>query len=272
MHLPEWARMAAGLAAVVALVGVGAAGGCGDAKASGGEHALAVTKVFGEIGLSLGQFTFPRCLESDGKSLWVIDKAAHVQRLDPETGRATAFWSMPDSALGKPCGVTMGPDGLLYVADTHYFRVMVYKPGEIQEHRSMEEPLIGGTLVSQWGGYGKEGGQFTYPTDVGILTGTDGRPERFYVSEYGGNDRVSVFDRDHTFLFAIGTFGMGEDPKAVEFNRPQSIGIDKAHGELVVADACNHRIGVFTLDGRLIKWIGSRIHMGWCCGRITRRW
>jgi DNA-binding beta-propeller fold protein YncE len=26
---------------------------------------------------------------------------------------------------------------------------------------------------------------------------------------------------------------------------------------LIVADACNHRLGRFTLDGRLVKWIGS---------------
>ncbi len=253
--LPECARTAVALAAAVVLA---CAAGCGDAKASGeARAALAVTKIIGEVGLSPGQFTFPRVLESDGPNLWVIDKAAHVQRLDPRTGEATAFWSMPESALGKPCGATMGPDGLLYVADTHYFRVMVYEPGKVQEHRSREEPLIGGTLVSQWGSYGKEGGQFIYPTDVALLPGADGKPERVYVSEYGGNDRVSVFDREHKFQFAIGGFGMGEDPKAIEFNRPQSIGIDREHGELVVTDACNHRVGVFTLDGKLIKWIGA---------------
>src|ERR1051326_3415763 len=97
--LPGCLRAAVGLAAAVASA---CAGGCGDAKASGGERAaLAVTKIFGEVGLSPGQFTFPRVLESDGQSLWVIDKAAHVQRLDPKTGDATAFWSMPESALGK---------------------------------------------------------------------------------------------------------------------------------------------------------------------------
>jgi DNA-binding beta-propeller fold protein YncE len=228
-----------------------AASGCGDAKAGveTGSRPFAVTGSFGEVGLSPGQFTYPRCIDGDGKSLYVIDKAAHVQRMDPATGRATAMWTMPEVAMGKPCGVTVGPDGLIYVADTHYFRVMVYKPPQ-----ALEQPA---ELVSEWGGYGQEPGKFIYVTDVALLTGAKGEIERIYVSEYGGNDRVSVFDREHKFLFSFGTFGDGSDPAKVEFNRPQSLGIDKERGEVVVTDACNHRVGVFTLDGVLKSWIGK---------------
>ncbi|MEM8758306.1 MAG: hypothetical protein AAGF47_11055, partial [Planctomycetota bacterium] len=43
----------------------------------------------------------------------------------------------------------------------------------------------------------------------------------------------------------------------IVFNRPQSIAIDPAAGELIVADACNHRLGRFSLDGELIAWIGG---------------
>jgi DNA-binding beta-propeller fold protein YncE len=241
-----------GLAAVAALAGCGD----GEASASGesAERPLAVKSVFGEVGLSPGQFTYPRVIENDGKSLYVIDKAAHVQRLDPATGLATAMWTMPDSVLGKPCGATWGPDGLLYVADTHYFRVMVYRPpaglGQDAE------------LVSKWGEYGNGPGQFVYVTDVGILTGPDGGIERIYVSEYGGNDRVSVFDKDRKFLFSFGQQGSGAQAEPVEFNRPQSIGVDKERKRLVITDAVNHRIGVFTLDGKLIRWIGSPEHAG----------
>jgi DNA-binding beta-propeller fold protein YncE len=238
---------------MAAAVALAAAGGCGNARADGGSgpRRLAVTRVFGEIGLSPGQFTYPRCLDSDGKSVWAIDKAAHVQRLDPATGRATAFWTMPDSAMGKPCGVTVGPEGLLYVADTHYFRVMVYRPPSGLD----ETP----ELVAQWGSYGQEPGQFIYPTDVAILPGADGKPARIYVSEYGGNDRVSVFDAEHKFVLSFGRFGdgTGEGSGGVEFNRPQSLGIDAKRGELVVTDACNHRVGVFTLEGKLVRWIGG---------------
>src|SRR5690242_10273665 len=138
----------------------------------------------------------------------------------------------------------MGPDGLLYVADTHYFRVMAYRPPASLDGKP--------DLVAQWGSYGNEPGQFIYPTDVAFTTAGNGSVERIYVSEYGGNDRVSVFDKDHKFLFAFGHFGYG-DGEGIEFNRPQSIGM--MGDRLAVTDACNHRVGVFTLDGKLVRWI-----------------
>lgn len=204
----------------------------------------------GETGINPGQFTYPRVLTNDGKNLWVIDKSARVQRVDPGSGRATALWTMPEFVLGKPCGATWGPDGLLYVADTHYFRVMVYKPPAALG----EQP----ELVSSFGSMGQGPGQFTYVTDVGILTGADGKSiERLYVGEYGGNDRISVFGADHAFQFAFGSYGSAADAGNVQFSRPQSIEVDRQRKLLVVTDSCNHRIGVFDLDGKLVRWIGS---------------
>jgi DNA-binding beta-propeller fold protein YncE len=143
---------------------------------------------------------------------------------------------------------------LLYVPDTHYHRVMVYEPPE----RMGVEPR----LIAKFGDYGKGPGQFIYPTDVAVVPGPDGRAARLYVSEYGGNDRISVFDaKDFSFQFSFGVFGTGEEEgagrAAVEFNRPQAMGLDLARGRMAVTDACNHRIGVFTLEGELVRWIGS---------------
>lgn len=216
---------------------------------------LAVMSVFGEVGVNPGQFTYPRVLTNDGKDLWVIDKSARVQRIEPGTGKSTALWTMPEWTVGKPCGAGVGPDGLLYVADTHYFRVMVYRPpsglGEAPE------------LVSSFGSLGQGPGEFTYLTDVGILASDDGKSvERLYVGEYGGNDRISVFDRDHKFLFAFGSYGSSADGANVQFSRPQGIEVDKARHEVVVTDSCNHRIGVFDLDGKLKKWISSPENAG----------
>jgi hypothetical protein len=230
-------------------------------------------KILGQTGRSPGQFTFPRCLESDGSSLWVIDKSAHVQRLDPETGRATAFWTMPDFANGKPCGLTIAAppppdaswlapgeqprtpgDKLLYIADTHYFRVMVYAPPATMPAGAEAAP----PLVGSWGTYGTGPGQFIYTTHVGVLTDERGYASRYYVSEYGDHDRVSVFDaRTLAFLFSIGGPGSSADPATIQFSRPQSVALDRGRGRMVVTDACNHRVGVFSLDGALTKWIGG---------------
>lgn len=225
---------------------------CASCEPAGDGAALDVRRLIGETGLSPGQFFYPRCLDAEGGSLWIIDKAARVQRLDLD-GRCTASWTMPRHDRGKPTGLTIAPyeDGpALYVADTHNSRVVIYEiPPEPAELGT--EPAVLGTF----GAYGTGPGQFIYPTDIAVLADADGRAERIYVSEYGGNDRISAFSREGEFLFSFGGFGEGDSPEAIEFKRPQSIGIDG--DELIVVDSTNHRLGRFTLDGRLLSWTGD---------------
>lgn len=253
--------------------GVLVATGCDRSAAGAPSRPLEVRATIGEVGLSPGQFVYPRALDADAGSLWVIDKAARVQRIDPQTGRVLAGWRMPEFATGKPVGVTIAPgsvgggagggggplEELLYIPDTHYFRVMMYRPPSLSEDAG---PGAEGeaALVGQFGSYGHGPGQFIYLTDVAVLTEGSGAAEkvhRIYVSEYGGNDRISVFDGSYAFLFSFGQFGTSDSPDQIEFNRPQSLAIDPIARELIVADACNHRIGRFTLDGQLVRWIGS---------------
>lgn len=240
-----------------------------------------ITRVtFGEPGLSPGQFSYPRAMDHDDSSLWIIDKAARVQRMDPATGDATLGWRMPDWELGKPTGITVWKpkgggenDELVFVADTHYHRIMVYRVGDHPAPADLG-PADNGTrwgpkvtLVDRLGEYGNAPGQFTYPTDVAVLPTADGTGiARLYVSEYGGTDRVSVFEKGPDArwhcTFTFGRFGNGTQANPVEFSRPQALAIDPARSELFVADACNHRIGRFTLEGRLIAWISGPDKIG----------
>lgn len=218
---------------------------------------LEVSLTISEPGTSPGQLVYPRVLDTDRAGrIWVIDKTARVQAFDPESGDQQAMWTMPKYQLGKPTGMTFAPDGhgreVLYVADTHYHRVMVY--------RAPDPSLLGvvegeSLLMTQFGEYGFDDGQFIYPTDVAVLEGESGRAERIYVSEYGGNDRISVWSKDYEFLFEIGA--PGSAPDAVEFDRPQSIAINAERNELIVTDSSNHRVGRLTLDGELIAWYGE---------------
>jgi len=223
-------------------------------------------------------------MDCSDESLWIVDKQARIQRVDPATGAALGEWQMPEWEMGKPTGLTVwnpGPvegDELIFVADTHYFRVMVYrasdaKPG-VHSVRTSAGTVEAGSesagaqspaTVASFGEYGKGDGQFIFVTDVVVLPGADGAISTLYVSEYGGHDRISVFDvtgdvaavrGDFRFRKSFGTFGSGAGPK-VEFNRPQSIAADVERGWLVVADACNHRVGVLTLEGELVRWIGT---------------
>lgn len=230
---------------------------------------IAGAKVLGGLGEAPGQFAYPRAIEQDGTNLWVVDKSARVQELDPATGECRLWFRMPDSELGKPVGLTagLGPGGerLLYIADTHYHRIMVYRPPAPTDAQGPAAAMrpVEPELVASFGGYGTGPGEFIYPTDIAILPSADGtRLERLYITEYGGNDRVSVFDRDFKFLFSFGTPGMADDgddaaPGTPVFQRPQCIEIDPAAGEVYVVDSRNHRIGRFTLEGALKGWIGG---------------
>lgn len=246
----RWRRLGAGAAGVVAMaLMVGCEGANSGASGADRGGAPAPARVFGGAGKGDGQFVYPRCLDAGGGSLWVIDKTARVQRLSPK-GEAVSSWRMPKFDRGMPTGVTYGPDGLVYVADTHEHRVVVYRPTE-----------RGAELVRAVGEYGTGPGRFIYVTHVAVWPGADGRtPEWYYVSEYGGNDRVSVFDAEWNFVGSFGRPGAAGESGGAEdvvFARPQSIAVDAARGELIVTDAANHRIGRFTRDGALLAWIGA---------------
>ena len=180
-----------------------------------------------------GQTVYPRAIaysEVD-QTFFVVDRLGRVQHLD-HAGRFLNGWQMPESQQGKPVGLTVGADGLLYVPDTHYHRVLVFTPN--------------GALVRQWGENGAGPGQFIYPTDVAFDS-----LGHIFVSEYGEHDRVQVFDDKGKYLYEFGSFGEGDG----QFSRPQSLLID---GELVyITDACNHRLCVFKTDGTFVRNMGG---------------
>jgi hypothetical protein len=234
-----------------------------------------VQKVYGALGDTPGRFAYPRaiCADAITNTLWVVDKMGRVQQLRADSGEVVAAWRTPEVQSGKPVGVSIGPgldrdgDTLLYVPDTHYSRVLIYRPPPPPAPgtplRNEERP----ELVATFGSNGNGPGQMIYPTDVGILPTLDGkRVERLYISEYGGNDRVAVYDAGLHFLFSFGSFGVDASPDNIQFDRPQSIEVDLSaaaqkdtggRGRLVITDSRNHRLGVFTLEGKLVRWMGG---------------
>lgn len=186
-----------------------------------------------DTGVGPGRVVYPRGISYDKQSdtFYVVDRTATVQRLDRH-GKSMNGWQMPEQLIGKPVGLSVGPDGNVYVPDTHYQRIIVYSPT--------------GQEVRRWGGPGKGPGEFVYPTDIAF----DDKG-RVFVSEYGDNDRIQVFDQQGKFLYQFGEFGVGDG----EFRRPQSMVIV---GETLYAtDSCNHRIVVFKTDGTFVKSMGQ---------------
>lgn len=207
-------------------------------QGDGTDLPLDVQRAFGSPGSSMGQFAYPRAIDVDAKHgfVYVVDKLARVQRFGLD-GHAQLQWRMPEMANGKPTGVSVAPDGRIFVPDTHYFRVIVYDSE--------------GNELLRFGEYGQGPGQFIYVTDVAF-----GPQDRIYVSEYGGNDRIQVFDAMGKYLFELGGYGL----QLGQFRRPQSMVFNPQKTELFVTDACNHRIQVFDPSGKFLRAFGTAGH------------
>ena len=226
-----------GLVAVAAIV-VGNLGGCGHEKIQG---AAGLQHWFGRTGMGPGEFSYPRAAvaTADGR-VYVVDKAARVQCYT-SAGEFLFDWRTPAKDAGKPTGLGLDAAGNVYVADTHYGRVLIYDPR--------------GAFIATLGSFGDGPGQFRLPTDVAV--DWEGY---IYVSEYGGNDRISKFTPDRRYLFSFGGEGGGD----THLNRPQSLLIER-DGSLWVTDACHHRVCRFDANGR---WLGAFGNSGSAAGEL----
>jgi uncharacterized protein (TIGR03663 family) len=218
--------------------------------------------------------------------IWDYGVAASeiAEALDPyaENSRDT----LPELTFGAgnlnhPHGIDLGPDGLLYVADTNNHRVAVFdtegnfirafgtqgfapQPAVLNEpwdvaaspsgeiyvadtwnHRVMHY-TADGAYESQWGFEGPnvldDPNAFWGPR--GITVDAEGR---IYITDTG-NKRIQVFADQDTFEMQIGSGGTFQG----ELDEP--VGIDVGlDGNLYVADTWNQRIQVFDPGGDFVR-------------------
>lgn len=191
-----------------------------------------VIAVFGGVGLANGNFNYPRAIAADKqRNVFVVDKTGRIQRFDAE-GQFELAWRVPEIASGFPVGLSVHPDGRIFIADTHYHRVLVYNPD--------------GELLSSFGQHGNGDGQFQLPTDIAF----DARGF-IYVSEYHENDRVTKWSPDFHFVRAFGTSSI----EGLPLSRPTGLIVDDEQ-TLWIADACNHRLIRMSLEGEVLKVVG----------------
>ena len=182
---------------------------------------VSTSAVIGTQGVEPGAFVQPRAIAaSPGGKLFVVDMTGRVQRFDA-SGRFELSWEMPDNDAqsGKPSGLCVDHLGRVFVADTHHHRVVVF------DERGRE--------LFRFGQRGMGPGQFMLPTDVAV--DCDGF---VYVSEYGGNDRISRFNPQADYLDSFGDIQSG----LAMLQRP---------------DTSNHRICCFSRDGEFISSFGE---------------
>jgi ABC-type Fe3+ transport system permease subunit/sugar lactone lactonase YvrE len=190
-------------------------------------------QLIGSRGTAPGQFNKPRSVAVDAEdNLYVVDMTGRVQKFSRE-GEFLLSWQMPETDLGKPKGMCRDQAGHLVVIEPHYSRI---------NHFSTE-----GKLLGQWGDNGTQPGQLMFPRSAAV----NSRGEIF-VSEYGKVERVQKFaGQGRAHLQSIGDGGTAN----AQFNRAEGLGIDRSD-RLYVADSCNHRIQIFSPEGKFLRAYG----------------
>lgn len=196
-------------------------------------------KIYGKFGYGPGQFQKPRAIAIDqANEIYIVDMTGRIQVFDAD-GNFLRVWRTPEITNGRPTGLSVDVNGMLWVADTHYYQALAYsRVGVLDREKSI------------FGEAGIEPGKFGMLTEVAF----DSRG-RILIGEYGENDRIQVFSPDRQLLFPIGQHGT--DPG--QFMRPQCLTVDELD-RVWVADSGNHRIQIFQLHddhATLVQTIGS---------------
>lgn len=179
------------------------------------------------------RFSQPRAVGiSDVGNFYTIDRSGKIFVFDKNAAYKFSF-ALPDFDKGTPTGIGFNKENNILIPDTHYSRILVFSPD--------------GKELNRFGSYGTNKGNLIYPTDI-----TVDKDNNYYISDYGGDDRICKYDKEGKFLKQWGRRGDGNG----EMYRPMSLEFNSRE-ELVVADSCNHRIVCFTKDGEFIRSFGK---------------
>jgi sugar lactone lactonase YvrE len=178
-----------------------------------------------ELRVIHGPFAYVSDAVQDEAGFFYLSEFGEVQRITKldAKGSVVARWGAEGrepGQLARPRALALGPDGLLYVADSCNHRIQVFDRE--------------GTLVRHWGAPGEGPGELRYPYDLAF--GPDGT---LHVAEFG-NHRVQKFSALGESLGIWG--GPGREPGRLHC--PWGLAVDRK-GRIHVLDTENHRVQRF---------------------------
>ena len=181
-----------------------------------------VTKIGGEKGNGPGQFGYVSDAVQDSDGYFYLSEFGineRITKLD-STGKFVKSWGQPgigDGEFNRIRALALGPDSLLYVADSCNHRIQVFgKDGQFVKSIGIEGSGIG---------------ELKYPYDLAF--GPEGD---LYVIERG-NHRLQKFS---SVGVSLGTWG-GPGRQPGQFSDPWALVVDR-RGRVHVIDTENHRV------------------------------
>lgn len=221
----------------------------------------------------------------DLNQLYIVDMTGRIQVFTRE-GQYLRGWRTPEIEFGKPSGLSFDRQGNLLVADTHYHRVLVYTPaGKMLDQRTLggkaghgpgefnfvtdavqdsqgnyyvaeygefdriQKFSSAGEFVMQWGGRGRERGEFSRPQNLALDA-----DDRIWVAD-ACNHRIQVFEVVGDVARLVRIWGEN-GPAPGQLSYPYDLALD-GKGHVYVCEFGNHRVQKLTLDGQSISCWGT---------------
>jgi len=179
-------------------------------------------KFGGDCGTGPGQLGYVSDVVQDADGFYYVAEFSENQRISKfdSNGHFIKCWGRPGpgpAEFARLRAMVIGPDGLLYCADSCNHRIQVFDRD--------------GHLVRIWGEPGDGPGQLSYPYDLAF----NSKGELYVVEK--GNQRVQKFTADGRSLGCWG--GPGREPG--QLAGPWGVAVD-SHDCVFVLDTENHRV------------------------------